>query len=173
VNTAFTVLRHEDQAGFDTVLDQLRSEFQPATSHESFLVELMATARWRIARLQRIETAAFDSLAPAGADPRHTPESLIAFKFENGMGRTLATLQRMMTAAERTYHKAHTELARARQLRNEAKTVEILDRAVVGRIVNAPPPRTAVAAACARVQNEPKTGKAFVMNTNDNPALRL
>ncbi len=160
----FTVLRHEDQTGFDGLLASYREEFHPETPHECFLIELMAQARWRIARLQRIESATLDSLVSPAADPKNSPEELIARKFGNGAGSTLAMLQRMISASERSYFKARAELMQYRQMRNEARTVEALDAGVLKRIVSAPPPR---------VQNEPKLPGTLVMSAAVNPALRL
>src|SRR6266851_7636250 len=69
---AFTVLPHEDQDEFDILLVCLRDEFHPANQHETFLVELMAQSRWRLARARRIETAIFDQMLQSemeGEDP--------------------------------------------------------------------------------------------------------
>src|SRR5215831_9691263 len=59
---AFTVLPHEDQDEFDTLLASLRVEFHPANQHESFLVEQMAQSRWRLSRGRRLETAMFETM---------------------------------------------------------------------------------------------------------------
>jgi hypothetical protein len=116
---AFAVLPHEDQDEFDVLLACLRDEFQPATEHESFLVEQMAQSRWRLDRARRLETAMFEQMLkgviPADDDQR------IAAKLLNGGDRTLATMQRYASAAERSYYKAHAELLKSRQMRNEAK----------------------------------------------------
>jgi hypothetical protein len=53
---------------------------------------------------------------PADDDQR------IAAKLMSGGDRAFATIQRYATAAERSYYKAHTELQKSRQLRNEPKT---------------------------------------------------
>jgi hypothetical protein len=79
----------------------------------------MAQSRWRLARAGRLETAMFDQMLkgyiPADDDQR------IAAKLMSGGDRTLATIQRYASAAERSYYKAHSELMKSRQLRNEAK----------------------------------------------------
>jgi hypothetical protein len=49
-------------------------------------------------------------------------------------------------------------------MRNEAKTVEDLDAAIIGRIVNARPPK---------LQNEAKSGPRFYTAPGENLALRL
>jgi hypothetical protein len=155
---AFTVLAHEDQDEFDLLLVCLRDDFQPANEHESFLVGQMAQSRWRLSRIQRLETALFDQML--AETPGEDPDHRIAAKLLSGGDRALATLQRYAAAAERSYYKAHTELLKSRQLRNEAKTVEDIDAAVIGRLVNAPPPR---------LRNEPK----FYTAPGENLALRL
>jgi hypothetical protein len=114
---AFTVLPHEDQAEFDSLVAALRDEFHPAGQHESFLVEQMAQSRWRLSRARRLETALFDQMLkgyiPADDDQR------IAAKLVNGGDRALASIQRYASAAERSYYKAHTELLKSRQLQNK------------------------------------------------------
>jgi hypothetical protein len=158
---AFSVLPHEHRDEFDILLACLRDEFHPANQHELFLVEQMAQSRWRLARAGRLETAIFDQMLlgeMAGTDP----DQKLAAKLMAGGDRALATIQRYAAAAERSYYKAHTELLKSRQARNEAKTVEDLDAAVIGRIINAPPPR--------RNEPNPITRRPQV---NENLALRL
>ena len=155
---AFTVLPYEDQDEFDVLLACLRDEFQPANEHESFLIGQLAQSRWRLARIQRIETAVFDQMLETSSC--EDPDQKIAAKLLTGGDRALATLQRYAAAAERSYYKAHAELLKSRQLRNEAKTVETIDAAVIGRLINTPPPR---------VRNEPK----FYTAPGENLALRL
>jgi hypothetical protein len=133
---AYTVLRHEDQDEFDILLACLRDEFKPANQHESFLVEQMSQSRWRLSRARRLEAAMFDAMIESELDA----DQNIAAKLLAGGDRTLAAIQRYAAAAERSYYKAHSELLRSQQMRNEAKTVEHLDAAVIGRIINAPPP---------------------------------
>ena len=137
---AFTVLAHEDQDEFDILLACLRDEFQPANQHESFLTGQMAPSRWRLSRIQRIEAPMFDQMLAetTTGDPDH----------------------RIAAAAECSYYKAHAELLKSRQMRNEAKTVKDSDAVIIGRLVNAPPPR---------LRNEPK----FYTAPGENLALRL
>jgi hypothetical protein len=152
---AFTVLPHEDQEEFDVLLACLRDEFKPANQHESFLIEQMAQSRWRLARASRLETAMFDQMLLGDmGDP--DPDQQIAAKLLTGGDRTLATIQRYAIAAERSYYKAHTELMKSRQLRNEPKTGHRpLD---TGHCV---------------LRNEPKPGPRFHVTPGENLALRL
>ncbi len=116
---AFSVLPHEDQDEFDILLACLRDEFQPATQHETFLVEQMAQSRWRLARARRLETALFDQMLK-GFIPEDDDQR-IAAKLMSGGDRALATLQRYATAAERSYYKAHAELLKSRKAQTEPK----------------------------------------------------
>jgi len=162
---AFTVLPHEDQEEFDILLACLRDEFHPADQHESFLVEQMAQSRWRLSRARRLETAVFDRML-MGDLTQDDPDQQIAAKLLTGGDRALATIQRYASAAERSYYKAHAELLKSRQVRNEAKLVAELDASVIGRIMNAPPPG----------RNEPKSNSSSVSRQsqlNENLALRL
>ncbi len=52
---AFSVLPHEDQSGFDQLLDALRAEHQPSTATESLLVEGMAQHYWLKQRALRLQ----------------------------------------------------------------------------------------------------------------------
>ncbi len=117
---AFSVLPHEDQDEFDILLACLRDEFQPMNQHESFLVEQMAQSRWRLARARRLESAMFEQMlkgfVPEDDDQR------IAAKLMSGGDHAMATIQRYATAAERSYYKAHAELLKSRDSRNEPKS---------------------------------------------------
>jgi hypothetical protein len=115
---AFTVLPHEDQDEFDILLACLRDEFKPANQHESFLVEQMAQSRWRLARARRLETAIFDQM-PLGEMSDADPEQQIAAKLLTGGEGALANIQRYASTADRSYYRAHTELVKSRQARNE------------------------------------------------------
>src|SRR6516164_5724898 len=110
---AFTVLPHENQDEFDTLLASLRDEFRPANQHESFLVEQMAQSRWRLSRARHLETAIFDQML-LGEMSETDPDQQIAAKLLTGGDRALATIQRYATAAERSYYKAHSELLKSR-----------------------------------------------------------
>ena len=109
---AFAVLSHEDQDEFDILVVCLRDEFRPANEHQSFLVEQMAQARWRLARARRIENAMFEQML-SGVMPNE-PDQRIAWKLLNGGDRALANIQRYASAAERSYYKAHAELLKSR-----------------------------------------------------------
>ena len=158
----FTVLPNEDQEEFDILLACFRDEFRPANQHECFLIEQMAQSRWRLARARRLESAMFDRMV-LGERSETDGDQQIAAKLLTGGDRALATIQRYAIAAERSYYKAHTELLRSRQMRNEAKLVDDLDAAVIRRVITTPPP----------VRNEPKPGPRLHVTPGENLALRL
>src|SRR5438105_11474879 len=65
----FALLSHENPAEFNELFTQSVHEFRPSGIHEEFLVRRMIEGRWRAARCQRLEQAAFESmLNPDSAD---------------------------------------------------------------------------------------------------------
>jgi hypothetical protein len=80
------IIRGEDPAELDALKADLRAEHQPANSTEELLVNEMAEQYWRIKRARRLEANLF-----AGED------LVIAH---------LNAVQRLMTSAERGFHKA-------------------------------------------------------------------
>ena len=114
------VLAHEDLLDFEVVMRRYLLDFQPGDTHERFLVELMAQARWRLARFRRLETAALDSLLGA-ADPS-APDTRLAQSLTGKEGDPMAKIERYAAAAERSYHKACRELSEAKKARFQAET---------------------------------------------------
>ena len=118
---AFRVLPYEDQDEFDALLAALLAQFNPEGPHESFLVEQMVQSRWKLARFERIEAAVLDQYVGIGACT--DGDASIAAALIEGGGRSLATLQRYASSAQRAYYKAHAELLRSQEMRNEPKPV--------------------------------------------------
>src|SRR6266498_5686433 len=57
---------------FDQLAATMRHEFQPNDVHETFLVDQMIQARWRVIRIQYLEKLAFDHFSAesgGGVDP--------------------------------------------------------------------------------------------------------
>jgi hypothetical protein len=134
LTSELTVLPNEDQSEFDSLLERYRDQFGFNGEHESFLVEQMARSRWKLARIQRLETATFERASETGS-----PEDWKA----------LATLQRYAAAAERSYYKAHREL---QQGRKDDQVVEHKQAASLSNFIdayiNAPMPNVGHALAC-------------------------
>ena len=75
-----SLLPFETQAAFDTLAAALRADLLPQGGHESFLVDLMIEARWRIARINHLEAAALEAaLDPETAQTK--PEARILALF--------------------------------------------------------------------------------------------
>jgi len=72
LGAADPVLPHEDRNQFNSLLEQYKSDFEPVTAHEEFLVSQMAGARWKLDRAERIETAMFAALE--SPDDRRPPK---------------------------------------------------------------------------------------------------
>ena len=88
-----------------SLLAAIAAEFQPQTSHESFLVEQMADARSRLAQLRRVSASLLDALVE---NPAGSPDAL-------------CQIERLATAAERAYRNAYCDLLAARKARAQAK----------------------------------------------------
>ena len=86
-------VKGEDPAEFNSLLDDLISEHQPATPTEQILVEQMAHHHWISLRATRLQ------------------DSIVASYFLTGLTPVqLGLFIRYQTSAERSFHKAHTEL---------------------------------------------------------------
>ena len=109
----FAVLPHEDSQEFQRLLGNYYRTFYPCNDHEVFLVERMVQSRWKLARLQRMETALIQQMTSQDAN-RTSPEAVIVAAMLAGNANAYASLQRYSAAAERSYYKAKQELERER-----------------------------------------------------------
>jgi hypothetical protein len=179
----FALLPHENREEFEQLLGALRTEFKPCGDHESFLVEQMAKSRWRLIRIERLESEAFDEIltAPGGAGDSSDGRILHALTTS---GNVLDKLQRYAAAAERSYYKAVRELetARARQKKAEATALDTYIKQVVfapvpGETREHRPARTmqneAKSAVRSTARNEPEAGAKCRIEDLGNLALRL
>jgi hypothetical protein len=133
------VLACEDRSAFDGLFETLTSDFSPQGEHERFLVRQMAEARWRLARIRRLETAAFDLML--GMADSESPDTRLAEALINRGGDLHSKLERYAAAAERSYFKAHQELmksAKARHQEQTAKTPKLTDKAVLDLLFGMP-----------------------------------
>jgi len=94
----------EDPAEFNLLLDDLISEHQPATPTEQILVEQMAHHHWINLRATRLQDSIVASYLKTGLTPVQ-----------------LGLFIRYQTSAERSFHKAHTELLKAQKQRENSK----------------------------------------------------
>ncbi len=112
LSAAFQVLPHESREQFEELDEAYHAEFNPQTANETFLVGEMIQARWKLARIQRLEAAAFEQILtePGSADD---PDSRILTAIGRS-GNTLDKLQRYAAAANRAYNSAHRLLTQTR-----------------------------------------------------------
>ena len=137
-NPATTVLSHENQAEYNSLLESLIAEFGVQSQHERFLVEQMAQANWRISRIDRIENAALEQISKAG-DPQLDPDGRIAAHLLSNGAAVLNALQRSRTAAQNSYAKCYKLLCDSVASRIAQRTAANLDKSIA-RIVYAPLP---------------------------------
>jgi hypothetical protein len=138
LSSQFSVLPYENHQEFETMRAAFRAEFDPRTPNEEFLVEQMLQARWRIARIYRLEAAVFEQLAESQTGESADARIAAALIQSSGLG-ALNVLQRYLAAAERSYHKAARELAESRKDHAIGQAVHTLDDSIA-RIVSAPLP---------------------------------
>ena len=120
------VLPTEDRNEFNALLDEYKSEWTPGTEHQEFLVSQMTGARWKLARLERIEVSMLAAL--------DSPEKAFSDK-ETAAG--FAKLERYRAALERTYHRCVRELRVSRkeqQIQNEPKSKQIAENNYFDRL---------------------------------------
>jgi len=94
----------EDPAEFNLLLDDLISEHQPATATEQILVEQMAHHHWINLRATRLQAREIEWHLKLG-----------------GTLLKLGVFIRYQASAERSFHKAHTELLKAQKQRANSK----------------------------------------------------
>jgi hypothetical protein len=165
----FIVFPHEDQQAFDRLIDNYRKELSPHSEHETFLVEEMAQARWKLARMRRLESALVERLTCPG-DSDLSPDAIVVSSMLASKTDAFAALQRYSAAAQRAYHRAYKELKDGRASREKAD-IAAMDSMLTRTFTSQPtlPAKPAV-------QNEPNRPQAVSNPTAaslGNLALRL
>jgi hypothetical protein len=133
LSSVFRVLAHEDQEEFDRLLEEMRAYHRPRDIHQRLLVDQMAKLQWLLARAQRLQAVAYDSLAGVENDD---PDTAIVNAMRAANPDIIGRLERYAASAERSFYKAHRELTK----QNEANLVRITEKQMVERIANAPTP---------------------------------
>ena len=116
----FRVLDSENQQEFDELLSQYLDTFQPANTHESFLVEQMVQARWKLERANRLEALLIAQLT----ERRHEDDadSMLVNGYREHTLTALANIQRHAAALQRTAFRAQDQLLALRK--HAAKAVQ-------------------------------------------------
>ena len=131
-NAADPVLPNEDRNEFNALLERYESGIAPKTEHEKFLVAQMTGARWKLDRLERMETAMFAAL--------ENPSEAFTNK-ETGSG--FARLDRYRASLERTYHRCARELRASRNVQNEPNSTQAAQKKfdkLFEALLKGPPP---------------------------------
>src|SRR5438445_3326561 len=127
------VLRGEDQAFYEEVLNALLIDYAPADTQEEMLVHQIAEHHWRLLRARNMETATFECNLDEFAkkfheDPKELQPLDHAATLAAGFGRfgkMNANIQRYETTAERSYYRAIREIARFQKTRKQDAAKEI------------------------------------------------
>jgi hypothetical protein len=110
LDAASIVIPGEDPADYDALATHYDSEFRPQSASESFHVDTMLRADWQKRRLQGVEADLFHTVL-AESPGNSLAAVLLA---ESPAAKLLVRVQRQIAAFERTWHRANTELRRAR-----------------------------------------------------------
>ena len=110
IDAASIVIPGEDPAEYDSLVAQYLHEYRPQSASESFHVDTMIRADWQKRRLETVEADLFRTIMTESPD-----NSLAAVLLaESPAAKLLLRVQRQIAAFERTWHRANTELRRAR-----------------------------------------------------------
>jgi hypothetical protein len=143
------VLPHESQEEYEALESSYLKRLKPADAVERELVIEIAGSRWRLRRIEVMESALYKKamreqkeLLGADADPEEIRD---AAYIEVAESKTMRTLSRHAAQLRRSYEKAWKELERLQQedvedeLQNEPKTV--LTEAMLDFLTAPPTPR--------------------------------
>jgi hypothetical protein len=136
------VLPGESQDDLDALIEAIHDELQPKTDTERHFVDRMIAARWKLARLQRWEAAAFDAILER-EDGAGDPDRRMIHELKDPTS-MLHKIERYTAAAERAYSKALKDLMQYR-----AQTLKLAQQN------KAKSPRDWFQSEMAKLQNEP------------------
>jgi hypothetical protein len=110
IDAASVVIPGEDPAEYEALAADYRRDFRPQSPSEIFHVDTMLRADWLKRRLELVEADLYRTLLA------ETPGASLAAALlsDSPAAKLLARTQRQIAAFERTWHRANTELLRAR-----------------------------------------------------------
>ncbi len=110
IDAASIVIPGEDPAEYEALAAEYRRDLRPQSPSEIFHVDTMLRADWLKRRLQLVEADLYRTLLA------EIPGSSLAAALlsDSPAAKLLARTQRQIAAFERTWHRANTELTRAR-----------------------------------------------------------
>jgi hypothetical protein len=124
------LLSSESPSEFQQFLCSIVSSLKPLGGMEVFLVQRIANCAWKLRRVNRVETSAFNNLTdevrrdpyelftPTGIDGSGTLPMIIEKLESKSATGFLSTLGRYEVAIERSMYRALNELQRIQSLRN-------------------------------------------------------
>jgi hypothetical protein len=118
LSAGFRVLSNENQEEFDELIAEYHRTFKPANTHEEFLVEEMAQARWRLARVRRLEAELIDDMVTHRGST--DADAMMVAALRNDTTRAFTTLQRYATPLQRAAFRALDQLLALRKREAQA-----------------------------------------------------
>ena len=122
----------EDPAQYAAHIAQYKTEHNPTTIDENFLVKQMADAMWRLNRVQRLETAIFDNASIT--DPNFSNELLKLARYQKSLestyfraSRELRTVRKEQTDAVKQEEKQEVAAVKAEKKKQAAELSAALD----------------------------------------------
>ena len=181
------VLPNENQSDYDALAAAYQQDFLPTTANESFLVHQMTAARWRLNRIERLQTTYLTNAAVNAELDANTPptqDQAILARMTANTDDPYAALERYAAPAERSYFKAHKHLQTSRESHAiiqaktatiEAKTAAKQAEMAMYNFVYARPalPPTAPPTPITNPTTHLPTNRKFQIEPNENLALRL
>ena len=129
LSSSRVVLPHESQEAYDRLEASFTNRFKPADEIEVELVQEMAAARWRLRRIQSMETALFKKAIQQQQEilgPDASPEEIndVAYA-EVADSKSYRMLVRHAAQLRRTFEKAWKELELLQQYRHDEENDEL------------------------------------------------
>ena len=143
MDAASIVIPGEDPAVYDSLVAQYLHEYRPQSASESFHIDTMIRADWQKRRLETVEADLYRTIIAESPD-----NSLAAVLLaESPASKLLLRIQRQIAAFERTWHRANTELRRARAEAETAPEASLdpAELASFPQSVNSAPPHASAA----------------------------
>jgi|ERR1017187_272010 hypothetical protein len=116
IDAASIVIPGEDPTDYDALAANYQRSYRPETPSENFHVDTMLRADWQKRRLQRVEADLFRTLL-AESPGTSLAAALLS---DSPAAKLLARVQRQIAAFERTWHRANSEIRRARKQAGDA-----------------------------------------------------
>jgi hypothetical protein len=110
IDAASIVIPGEDPADYEALRAHYLHEYRPHCASESFHVDTMLRADWHKRRLQQVEADLYRTVL---AESPGNPLAAVLLA-ESPAAKLLVRVQRQIAAFERCWHRANTELRRAR-----------------------------------------------------------